>query len=288
MIKEYDKIIIVVVTYNRKFILKRCLLSLLAQSQLPDLIIIVDNASTDGTVEMLRKEFFPHPLFLYANLNGNLGGAGGFHFGSKLAIEKGADWVCLMDDDCLPDKDCLRQLTTNINNKRNIYSPIVLSIEDKKTVLWGINAKISTGNREVVTLPFNGFFIHRESIKEIGFPEKDFFIYGDDTEYNLRVKSSGRKIIMVTGSLMYHPYRNMLKGLAIIKMFMSKIWVYYKLRNAIIIFKKYNYYSINQILMFFSSLLFYVLTLKFQFIRLWFEGLKDGFKNRVYIRDFDS
>lgn len=279
---------VVVVTHNRKSTLKRCLLSLLAQSQLPSLIIIADNASTDGTEAMLRKEFSDQSLLHYINLGKNIGGAGGFHHGSKLAIEKGADWVCLMDDDCLPDKDCFKQLMLNICSKSHIYSPIVLSIEDKKTVLWGIDAEINTGNREVITLPFNGFFIHRESIKEIGFPEKDFFIYGDDTEYNLRVKSSGRKIIMVTGSLMYHPYRNMLKGLAIIKMFTSKIWAYYKLRNAIIIFKKYHYYSINQILMFLSSLLFYILTLKFQFIRLWLEGLKDGLMDRVYIRDFDS
>lgn len=284
--KESEKIIIVVVTYNRKSILKQCLLSLLAQSQLPDLIIIVDNASTDGTEEMLQKEFLNHPLFLYANLGGNLGGAGGFQFGSKLAIEKEADWVCLMDDDCLPDKDFLRQLMTNINHKQNIYSPIVLSIEDKKTVLWGINAQINTGNREVVTLPFNGFLIHRESIKELGFPEKDFFIYGDDTEYNLRAKSSGRKIIMVTDSVMYHPYKNMLKGLNIIKMFMSKIWVYYKLRNAIVIYKRYKYVSKNQVLMFLFSLLFYILTLNLHFINLWFEGLKDGLKNRIYVRDF--
>lgn len=283
--KESEKIIIVVVTHNRKSILKQCLLSLLAQSQLPDLIIIVDNASTDGTEEMIQKEFSNHPLLAYVNLGANLGGAGGFHFGSKLAIEKGADWVCLMDDDCLPHKDCIKKLMMNINNKKNIYSPIVLSIEDKKTTLWGIKARVNTGNREVVTLPFNGFLIHRESIKELDFPEKDFFIYGDDTEYNLRAKSSGRKIIMVTGSVMYHPYRNMLKGLNILKMFKSKIWVYYKLRNAIIIYKRYKYVSANQVLMFLFSLLFYILTLKLQFIKLWFEGLKDGLKNRIYVRD---
>jgi rhamnopyranosyl-N-acetylglucosaminyl-diphospho-decaprenol beta-1,3/1,4-galactofuranosyltransferase len=282
---ESEKLIIVVVTYNRMSILKRCLFSLLAQSQLPDLIIIVDNASTDGTEEMLQKEFSNHPLLAYVNLGTNLGGAGGFHFGSKLAIEKEADWVCLMDDDCLPHKDCIKKLMMNINNKRNIYSPIILSIEDKETTLWGIKTRVNTGNREVVTLPFNGFLIHRESIQELDFPEKDFFIYGDDTEYNLRAKSSSRKIIMATDSIMYHPYRNMLKGLNIIKMFMSKIWVYYKLRNAIIIYKRYKYVSTSQVLMFLFSLLFYILTLNFHFINLWFEGLKDGLNNKLYVRD---
>jgi rhamnopyranosyl-N-acetylglucosaminyl-diphospho-decaprenol beta-1,3/1,4-galactofuranosyltransferase len=191
-----------------------------------------------------------------------------------------------MDDDCILDKDCLKNLIIGINNKRDIYSPIILSIEDRKTVLWGIKAKVNTGNREVITLPFNGFLIHRESIKEVGFPEKDFFIYGDDTEYNLRAKSSGRKIIMVTDSVMYHPYRNMLKGLNIIKMFMSKIWVYYKLRNAIVIYKRYKYVSKNQILMFLFSLVFYILTLNWRFVNLWLEGLKDGLKNRLYLRNF--
>jgi GT2 family glycosyltransferase len=283
--KKNFKIIAVVVTYNRKSLLKRCLDSLLSQSHLPHFIIVVDNASSDGTGEMIRREFSTQSCIIYRHLERNLGGAGGFHFGSKFALEMGADWIWLMDDDCLLQKNCLNNLIAGLGNKKDIYSPVVVSLEDRKTVLWGIHAAVNSGNQEVITLPFNGFLIHRNSIEEIGLPEKGFFIYGDDTEYNLRAKSSGRKIIMVTESVLYHPHRNMIKGLNVRKMFMSKIWVYYKLRNAIIIFKKYRYFSINQIMMFIVSLFFYILTLNFYFIKLWIEGLKDGLNNNLYVRE---
>jgi len=84
---------------------------------------------------------------------------------------------------------------------------------------------------------------------------------------------------------MYHPHKNKLSGSGIIKMFSSKIWVYYKLRNAIIIYKKYKYISVNQAIMFTASFFFFVLTLNIKQLRLWISGLLDGLNNRLYVRD---
>lgn len=279
------RIFTVVVTFNRKHSLKTCLRSLLSQSHSPHKIIIFDNGSTDGTEALINKEFPQNSSLIYINSGKNLGGAGGFYYGSKRAFENGADWVWMMDDDCVPEKDCLGKLVKGIRNIRNIYSPIVLSSDDRATTLWGIKAEKDTGNIEVATLPFNGFFLHRESLEDIGFPDKRFFIYGDDTEYNLRAKASGRKIIMVTESIMYHPHKNKLSGSGIIKMFSSKIWVYYKLRNAIIIYRKYKYVSVNQATLFIASIFFIILTLNFKQLGLWIKGLLDGLNNRLYIRD---
>ena len=155
--KKNQKIIAVVVTHNRKSDLKRCLDSLLSQSHPPHFVIVVDNASSDGTGEMVCREFSTQSRIIYRHLGRNLGGAGGFHFGSKFALERGADWVWLMDDDCLLQKNCLNNLVAGLVSKRDIYSPIVLSLEDRKTVLWGIHAEVNSGNQAVITLPFNGF-----------------------------------------------------------------------------------------------------------------------------------
>ena len=283
-----ETICAVVVTFNRKAVLEKCLYSLLSQTHPLNSVIIVDNASTDGTEEMLSKQFFHNPIFKCINLGENIGGAGGFHFGSKYAFEKGYSWIWMMDDDCLPDKRCLENLLSNTENRTDIYSPVMISLEDRQTVLWGLKGDANTGNHDVCPLPFNGFLIHRERIEIIGFPEKEFFIYGDDTDYSLRAISSGSRLIMVTNSILYHPCKNMLKDFNIIKMFLNKIWVYYKLRNAIIIYKRHNYLSLNQIIMFISSLIFYILTLKFRFIKLWLEGLSDGLGSRLYIRDLST
>lgn len=282
--QKTEKICAVIVTYNRKSDLKKCIASLLAQTRSPDKIVVADNASSDGTEDMLRKQFAHYPSIKYINLGANLGGGGGFHYGARQAFEEGYDWVWLMDDDCLATEECLDTLMFQTIDSRHIYSPIVISIEDKATVLWGIKAKIHSGNFEVTTLPFNGFLIHRDSLKIIGFPEKDFFIYGDDTDFNMKARANGKKVIMVTSSVMYHPYKNVVKGLKVYKMFLNKLWTYYKLRNAIIIYKRYRYVSINQVIMFAAAFMFYLLTVKFDYLRLWLEGLKDGVNGRLYVK----
>ena len=279
-----DIIAAVVVTYNRKNLLQRCIDSILIQSRVPDTIIVIDNGSTDGTEEMVKSESLKNPVLKYINLKANLGGGGGFHYGARIAFEAGYDWVWLMDDDCCATDECLEKLVEGVTNTKDVYSPIILSIEDRKTVLWGIKAACYTGNTEVGTLPFNGFLIHKNSLNEIGLPEKNFFIYGDDTEFNMRAKSNGKKVILVTNSVMYHPYKNVVKGLKIYKMFLNKLWTYYKLRNAIIIYKRYHYVSINQVIMFAAAFMFFLLTVKFDYLRLWLEGLKDGVNGRLYVK----
>ena len=280
-----ESICCVVVTYNRKTLLKRCLNSLVTQTRLPDAILVTDNGSTDGTANMVKHDFDHIPSIKYVNLGANLGGGGGFHYGARMAFEAGYDWVWLMDDDCKASEQCLENLIGGVANSHDVYSPIVLSIEDRVTVLWGITARCYDGTLEVVTLPFNGFLIHRESLKEIGFPEKKFFIYGDDTEFNMRAKSYGKRILMVTDSIMYHPHKNKLRGLKVYKMFNNKLWTYYKLRNAIFIYNTYGYVSASQVIMFAAAGAFYLLTLNFKLLGLWLEGLRDGINGHLYVKD---
>jgi GT2 family glycosyltransferase len=232
---------------------------------------------------MIRESYEQLSTVTYDNLGSNLGGGGGFYYGARRAFKEGFDWIWLMDDDCLATSDCLRSLITRIIYEGHIYSPIVVSSEDRRTVLWGIKAGINSGAREVTTLPFNGFLIHRSSLASLGFPEKKFFIYGDDTEYNMRAKASGRKIIMITESIMYHPHKNKLSGLKITEMFLNKLWAYYKLRNAIIIYRKYRYVSVNQMIMCAGAFMLYLSTLKINYLKIWLKALTDGIHGRLYV-----
>ena len=280
-----ESICAIVVTYNRKVDLKKCIDALLSQTRPPDQVLVIDNASIDGTEDLVKSEFAKHPVVTYRNLNANLGGGGGFYHGCRMAVDQGYDWIWMMDDDCIATGECLENLVGGAKSNQNVYSPIILSIEDQKTVLWGIKAICNTGNVEVATLPFNGFLVHRESLEEIGFPDKNFFIYGDDTEFNMRAKANGKRIIMVTDSIMYHPHKNKLKGMKIYKMFLNKLWTYYKLRNAIIIYKRYRYVSANQMIMLTAAAFFYMLTVNLKFLGLWLEGLKDGINGKLYVKN---
>lgn len=106
-----ERVAAVVVTYNRKAMLDKCLSGLLAQTSPLDRIIVVDNASTDGTAEMFAASgAWENPIVEYCRLAENGGGNGGFYEGVKRAYEENYDWVWLMDDDAVPQPDALREL----------------------------------------------------------------------------------------------------------------------------------------------------------------------------------
>lgn len=104
---ERKAIAAVVVTCNRCNLLKLCLYALLGQT-VPCDILIVDNHSADETERMIRA--IENPRVSYRNTGENLGGAGGFNFGLRWAIEQGYDYLWLMDDDTLPQDNALEEL----------------------------------------------------------------------------------------------------------------------------------------------------------------------------------
>jgi len=140
MRESMDTVCAVVVTYNRKELLLECLEALRKQTRPVQGIYLIDNASTDGTPELLleksyiaelppkelkepwEKEFEiknltdGQPIKLhYVRMHENTGGAGGFHEGVKRAYEKGYDWLWLMDDDTIAHREALFTLKEKIN-----------------------------------------------------------------------------------------------------------------------------------------------------------------------------
>ncbi|MCW2756725.1 MAG: glfT2 2, partial [Nocardioidaceae bacterium] len=96
---------VVVVTFNRADLLERMLAGLARMEPAPEAVIVVDNASTDHTRQVLEAATNPGLVALHESEN--LGGAGGFHLGVKAAYDGGFDRIWLMDDDVVPARDCL-------------------------------------------------------------------------------------------------------------------------------------------------------------------------------------
>ena len=210
---------VVVVTFNRKQLLKRCLESIVCQTYQVDKIIIVDNASTDGTKEWLEgwaAANIPDGVLVF--LDENIGGAGGFEAGMRVAFENNLDWVWMMDDDAEPHVDALEKLVLVATKPQNIYCSLATCGEETSWIvgLVELTPLRSTLRRvglrkdvpvvaEVDSMPFLGFFIHRELIEIIGLPDADFFIAADDLEYCIRAKHAGAQIIVAGNSLITHP-----------------------------------------------------------------------------------
>lgn len=262
-----EKIAAVVVTYNRKELLKECLDALLAQTYPVDSIILIDNASTDGTPEFLKEQgYLKNSKIDYVRLPENTGGAGGFHEGVKRGYEKGYDWLWLMDDDGLPSENCLKQLL-RYKNKANFISPLVIRIDKKDELSFGLEKNITTykeavdnskdGILENMANPFNGTLISRRLIKKIGNIKKELFIWGDETEYYLRALNSNLGVATVIDAIHYHPKDRMqliqLKYTPYKIIYQdNKLRNYCMIRNQTYIAKKYN------ILSFFKSFLEYL------------------------------
>ncbi len=218
MVKNNMKIACVIVTYNRKQFLKRCLDAVNVQTFKPQKVFIVDNASTDGTMDSV-KEWGYHDcvnngiLYEYV-LNGkNEGGAGGFHLGLKTAFEDSEyDGFWVMDDDGEPDKECLKELVRFLGD-RDYIAPIVLSDEDRNTCSF-IPGKTYTdvcktaspdGILENWASPFNGILYSHKLVKNIGYPKKEMFIWGDEINYQIRAEKTGFHRMTNVRAIHYHP-----------------------------------------------------------------------------------
>ena len=104
-----NNIATVVVTYNRKTLLQENLQHLLDQTYDGFDILVVDNHSTDGTKDAIAS-YLQNERIVYYDTGSNLGGAGGFQYGLKKAVESGYDYIWLMDDDSLPTETALEEL----------------------------------------------------------------------------------------------------------------------------------------------------------------------------------
>lgn len=187
------QVISVVVTYNRKDLLLECLNALLHQTYTNQRILIIDNHSTDGTKDAISS-FVDNKKVLYHDTMENKGGSYGFYLGSKLAVEMGCDDVWMMDDDCIPSQTALEKLVSFAETNEFGYLSSKVLWKDGKMCEMNIpkkdigrHIKDYDSTQRVCIASFVSLFIRSKVIEDVGLPMKDFFIWGDDWEYTLRI-----------------------------------------------------------------------------------------------------
>lgn len=210
---NHQVIVAVVVTFNRRDLLERCIEALRHQSCRPDRILIIDNASTDGTGEWLLALSTEFPdLMCAVSLPMNGGGATGFAEGMKRGFELGADWVWMMDDDAEPLPDALEALMELTPAPEHIHGSLAVAGERTSwaTTLLAPNRVVTEAaeipaHAEVLSLPFLGFLIHRSLASRLGLPDAGYFIAADDIEYCLRAQKAGARLYIAGKSRIAHP-----------------------------------------------------------------------------------
>lgn len=202
----------VVVTYNRKAFLLECVEALLQQTYPLDEIVIFDNASTDGTEQaLIDAGFISNRIITYVRHESNSGGAGGFYYGSKEAYIRGADWIWMMDDDCIPSSTALAELiaAASIVDAGYLCSA-VYDLNGEPCNKPSVNPSdpwynyLQYGIVRISRATFVSYLVPREAVEQCGLPYKNYFIWGDDDEYCFRLTKFFRPGYFVGRSLVTH------------------------------------------------------------------------------------
>lgn len=223
-----DRVVALVVTYNRKELLVECLRALLNQWQRLQKILVIDNASTDGTEELLAETgLLSEHVILYRRLPRNLGGAGGFETGMRLAYEElDWDWIWLMDDDAICTSNALKELLA-ASDALAQWRPAILA---SRVLYWDGNepcnvprfrfnrpwghgepiervyAAAEAGCIPIRNASFVAPLIRRTAVARHGFPCGGYFLLLDDIEYTGRILKDDFGA-SVPQSLVYHKTR---------------------------------------------------------------------------------
>lgn len=211
----------VTIAHNAAEVLPRQMEALLLQTRPLQEIIVVDNASTDGTAAILSQQY---PQVTVLRMNENVGAAGAWAAGlSYAALQKRHDWVWTFDDDSIPQNDALMMLMQGlggiagsatkvgmaapmpVHRKTNTYYPpyfwrdgfVRPSDEQIRAPLWFADLTIVSGS-----------LVHRGAVEEIGVPRADFFMDVFDLEYCLRMRSHGYQIAVISRAEMSHEVGN--------------------------------------------------------------------------------
>lgn len=196
-------------------------------------VIVVDNGSTDDSVEKLKKQ---KGIVLLENTE-NLGFAGGNNVGMKYAVENGADFVLVLNNDTIVAEDHLVHLIEAAENnpKAGIFSPKIYFAKGYEfhkdwyrknelgKVIWYVGGIMDWANvmgsnygvddvdvgqyqdiREIDFATGACMFIRREVIEEIGYFDQKYFLYLEDADYSMRAKNKGWKVLFVPKARIWH------------------------------------------------------------------------------------
>jgi GT2 family glycosyltransferase len=230
---------VLVVTYNCKEYINACLDAIKAQTIRCREIIVVDNNSSDGTIDILRKR----SEITLIERDYNSGFTGGVNHAFSISSGR---YIALINPDACPEIDWLESLLKKANDTRfsdvGIFASKIINIAGENRVVdsagdgcttYGKGFKRGEGEAidsynsvEYVFGACGGaMLIKREMIEEIGFLDDYMFLIHDDTDFCMRAQMNGSRVLYVPDAIVYHHVRSSIKV-------MSDMAVYYSLRNA--------------------------------------------------------
>lgn len=249
-IKSKEKAIaVIIVNYNGYNDTKECLNSLRKVSTSNMFVIIVDNGSTDNSPNKLKEFVMGGKEFLIC-INNNLGFSGGNNYGIQYAINKGAEYICLLNNDTVVESDFLDKMLEKVEDDSVVYGKIkffckpdriwfaggVYNRWTGKTVHLGYNqidGQEEKGNKSCNFVTGCLLLIPALVIKKIGGLPEHYFLYYEDTEYSLRLIENGIKLKYAPDAIIYH------KVSASTQKQPNRV-IYYSIRNSLLMVSEHE------------------------------------------------
>lgn len=210
-------------------------------------IVIVDNCSNDGSFEQLQSE---NPDIVVLLSDNNNGFSAGNNIGIRYAMENGADYVMLLNNDTEVEPDFLTKML-EVADEKTVVTPSIYYFSNKNEI-WYADGKISKikctvsngSDKESKYCDYASgccLLIPRAVIDKVGFWAEEYFMYYEDMDYSLRILKHGFKIYYKNDAIIYHKVGKS-SGSTVGKP--SKLHIYYNVRNRMYIIKKFNFRKI--------------------------------------------
>ena len=211
----------VVINWNGREVLEPCLRTLLASSY-PNLsVLVVDNASTDGSAQFVRDEF---PSVSVSEQSSNLGFAAGVNVGLRSALEEGADYVLLLNNDIELDGNAVSALVeAALAHPESAFVGPLIYYADRPSVIWSAGGAVSfwTGNirhlglreedagqyaevREVDYVTACAVLASAKAVSAIGLMDEGYYMYNEDTDWCIRAGDAGFSVLFAPSARIWH------------------------------------------------------------------------------------
>ena len=278
----------IIVTYNQIEDLKKCISSVQNQTSSVNEIVVVNNGSSDGTAEWLNSQ--PQLTVITQE---NRGSSGGQNTGINYAYKKKFDWIWCLDQDVFPSPDALEQLINSKAIKESEIGFLSSFVSDPKGTPAYINLPYIRENKDVLdaiketdelqvmSSSFGSVLFSRKAIEAAGLPIREFFIWGDDVEYTMRIIEKGFKGYLIKNSKAVHNIDLNVKD-PFPYMDPEQFKTQYAIRNTLYIIKLRNKVFFNSRFRGFAGCFLFLSRLLINRYKRGFPGFKYHFKILKY------
>lgn len=246
---DAPRVLVIILTYNGWVDTRDCLGALMRSTYANFEILVVDNASTDGTAEIVKDQF---PQVRVLSNGHNLGFAQGNNVGLRAALYQKVEYAFLLNNDVLVAEDCIAELVrvAELQPRGALFGPMVYHA-DEPEVIQSAGGELTqrwqflhrrqnerdtgqfTSSEQVVWLTGCALLVRCSTLQEIGLLDPSFFMYAEEADWCLRARATGYAVWFVPQGRVWHRgvQRNYQPGPHV---------TYYSVRNELYLFQKHH------------------------------------------------